>query len=236
MTSPYLILDCYYDDRGGYPNFLALLGERQARVVRCVFEKPPADLSEYSGIFITGSKGSLTAPEPWMDDLLAAIRRAYGEGIPMLGVCFGHQAIARALLGKQGIRPSPKSELGWVDIERTGEDSVLSALPQSFRCFVSHFDEVTPGVPELRVLARSERCPVEAFQVGTTPTWGVQFHPEMDPKESETLVRNNLSRHPGLLQDVERTLAERRDGRGLGLALFGNFLAVVEERCQSPRG
>jgi hypothetical protein len=58
----------------------------------------------------------------------------------------------------------------------------------------------------------------------------------MDPKESETLVRNNLSRHPGLLQDVERTLAERRDGRGLGLALFGNFLAVVEERCQSPRG
>lgn len=231
MSLPYLLLDGYYDDRGAAPNFLALLGDREARVVRCVYETPPTDLEGFAGVLVSGSKGSLTVPEPWMDALLETIRCAHGLGLPMLGICFGHQAIARALLGEDAVRPAAQTELGWVEVERVGESSILEDLEQRFTCFASHFDEVTPGANELRIIAKTDRCPVAGYQVEDTPTWGLQFHPEMDPDESEALVRNNLARHVGLTQDVNATLANRRDGRDLGLVIFGNFLQLVEERC-----
>ncbi len=231
MSLPYLLLDCYYDERGAAPNFLALLEDHEVRIARCVFEAPPADLSAYAGLLISGSKGSLTSPEPWMAAVLETIRGAHELGLPTLGVCFGHQAIARALFGKQAVRPALQSELGWVEITQVAENPLLEGLPQRFTCFVSHFDEVTPGNPELHVFASSERCPVEGYQVGKTPTWGVQFHPEMDPHESEMLVRNNLARHVGLSHDVAATLATSCDGRHLGAQIFASFLRLAEKSC-----
>ena len=93
--------------------------------------------------------------------------------------------------------------------------------------------EVTPDQPELEVICRSERCPVEGYQVRGHETWGVQFHPEMDPDESETLVRSNLPRHVQLTSTVEEMLAERLDGRHLGAVIFDNFLAAAERRWQA---
>lgn len=229
MRRPYLLLDCYYDERGAAPNFLALLGDREVHVVRCVFERPPSDLTAYAGVLISGSKGSLNAPEAWMDPVLSTLRAVHSGGTPLLGVCFGHQAIARALFGPEAVRPAKQTELGWVEIERCAENPLLEGLEDRFRCFVSHFDEVTPGNSELEVLCRSERCPVEGYQVRGAPTWGVQFHPEMDPDESEALVRSNLQRHAQIERTVEELLAERVDGRHLGATLISNFLALAED-------
>ncbi len=232
MPQPYLVLDCYYDERGAAPNFLALLGEHEARVVRCVYETPPKDLGGYAGLLISGSKGSLNAPEPWMPAVLDTIRAAREAELPTLGICFGHQAIARALLGPHAVRPAELTELGWVQVRRASECALLDGLSETFTCFASHFDEVTPEQPELSIIAETERCPVAGYKLRTHPIWGVQFHPEMDPDESEQLVRNNLPRHTGLEQDVEATLALRRDGRDLGARIFANFLELTAQ----PRG
>lgn len=224
---PFLILDCYYDEVGAAPNFRALLGEESSRVVRVVREALPGKLTDFRGILITGSKGSLTDPEPWMERLLGYLRRGMEEEIPILGICFGHQAIAVAVAGGQAVRKAPRSELGWETIRIHGDDPLLHTLPRNFTCFVSHFDEVTPGTPGFRVLASSDRCKVEGLKVQDRPVWGLQFHPEMDPLESETLVRTNLMKHATLGNSVERVLSGHTDARELGRRIFQNFI----ERC-----
>ena len=136
----------------------------------------------------------------------------------------GSRRIARGQRWMIG-RAAPRTELGWETIRLRAKNPLLDGLEDEFVCFVSHFDEVTPGSDRLELLASSERCPVQAYQVKGLPIWGVQFHPEMDPEESETLVRTNLVKHRGLQQDPEAVLARRIDGRDLGKRIFDNFLS-----------
>jgi GMP synthase (glutamine-hydrolysing) len=225
---PFLILDCYYDELGSAPSIRALLGEAPSVTIRVVHEPLPQTLEGYAGVVVTGSKACLSAPEPepWMAPLLALLRRVEATRKPLLGVCFGHQAIAAALGGPGAIRLAPLGELGWVKIRLEQPNPLFEGIEVEFTCFVSHFDEVSPGTTGLEVLASSERCAVQAFQVPGRPIWGVQFHPEMDPEESETLLRRNLERHTTLPNDPEAILAGRVDGRVLGARIFANFMRV----------
>ena len=122
------------------------------------------------------------------------------------------------------------SELGWVEVERTAADPLLDALPRRFECFASHRDEVAPGARELRPLARSERCAVQAFRVLDAPAWGVQFHPEMEREETDALVRSAVHDHPHLAGDAEAVLARASDGGPLGRALLDRFAALARGR------
>lgn len=227
---PHLILDCYYDEKGSAPNFRALLGGAPSTTVRVVYEPLPTDLDQFGAIFLTGSKANLPAPEPWMHPLLELIRRVRAEERSMLGICFGHQAIAAALGGLEAVRPAPRSELGWETIRVDRANPLMEGLAEEFTCFVSHFDEVSPSLQGVEVFASSECCPVQGFQVLERPIWSMQFHPEMDPDESEMLVRSNLARHASLGNDPEEVLATRRDSRDLGAVIFRNFLRLHAER------
>ena len=224
---PFLVLDCYFDEKGSAPNFCALLGDEPRVVLRAVREELPKDLSAYRGILVSGSKANLPDPEPWMDPLLELIQSARDLNKPLLGICFGHQAIAAALHGLEAVRRAPTSELGWEEIAVLGENPIFAGVPERFRCFVSHFDEVTPGLPGFSLLASSDRCEVQAFQVADKPMWGMQFHPEMDPEESETLVRTNLVRHTSLQGTPEEVLESRLDGRYLGQIIMSNFVRAA---------
>jgi GMP synthase-like glutamine amidotransferase len=230
---PFLILDCYFDEKGSAPNFCALLGDEPREVVRAVRDPLPGDLSPYRGILISGSRANLPDPEPWMEPLLELIRQGQASEIPIMGICFGHQAIAVALRGPDAVRRAPCSELGWETIRVLSSNRILANLAPQFTCFVSHFDEVTPGLPGLEVFARSDRCEVQAYQVQGSPIWGMQFHPEMDPLESEALVRSNLKRHETLAKDPEQILGERTDGRSLGAVILKNFIEFCTARTSA---
>lgn len=223
---PYLILDCYFDERGSAPNIRALLRGAPSETVRAVSESLPRRLERYAGIVVTGSRACLSDPEPWMTPLLDFLREVAAVRKPLLGICFGHQAIAAALGGPDAVRLAPLGELGWEKIRIERPNPLLEGLDPEFRCFLSHFDEVSPDIEGLEILASSERCPVQAYQVRDRPIWGVQFHPEMDPEESETLVRRNLERHTTLPDDPEPVLAGRLDGRSLGRQIFVNFMQL----------
>lgn len=228
---PYLILDCYFDELGAAPNFRALLGEAPSVTVRAVFEALPGDLTVFAGVLITGSKANWPAPEPWMLRLLKLLAKVRAHGLPMLGICFGHQAIATAVAGSDAVRVAPRGELGWLPIEIIEPNPILEGLPAEFSCFVSHFDEVAPNLPGLEVFARSQRCAVQGFQVSGELTWGLQFHPEMDPAESEALVRNNAERHVSQSEDAEGLLAQRLDGRYLGKVVLRNFMGICDRQA-----
>jgi len=192
---PHLIIDCTLEEVGLAASMRSLLGGAPAHVVRA----PSADLAldprDYASVLVSGSQASVHDPLPWIAPLLELLRAGAAADVPMLGICFGHQAIARAVCGPGAVRRAWRSELGWVEIERGPQGELLEDLPPRFPCFVSHFDEVVSGLPELEVLARSARCPVHAFRVRGRRSFGVQFHPELWPSVCVELVRTKLAAH-----------------------------------------
>ncbi|MFF3611398.1 type 1 glutamine amidotransferase [Streptomyces sp. NPDC002580] len=104
----------------------------------------------------------------WIGGELALLREAHHLDVPVLGVCFGAQALTTALGGS--VAAAARPEIGWVEIE-TDDPSLVPSGPW----FQWHFDHCLP--PDgVEVLARNSVC-VQAFRVGRS--LGVQFHPEI---------------------------------------------------------
>jgi GMP synthase-like glutamine amidotransferase len=106
----------------------------------------------------------------WVHDELAFLRRAHELGVPVLGICFGAQALAAALGG--AVVSAAHPEIGWYDIE-TDDPALVSAGPW----FQWHYDRcvLPPGAVEV---ARNASGP-QAYTIGRS--LGVQFHPEITP-------------------------------------------------------
>lgn len=223
-----LILDSYLDDVGAWRNFVDLMPGRAYRAVRVAREKPPRNLDGFAGIMLTGSAASAVDGEKWLEPVYELIREAHARDMPTFGICFGHQLIARALYGPAAVRRSPTSELGWLEIRRTADNPLFEGVPSRFSCFASHFDEVTPGLPELDVFAASDRCAVQGYQVRDAKIWGLQFHPEMPLEESTCLIHANAARHEHIVESPEELLARAISARPVGERVFENFLRVVD--------
>jgi GMP synthase-like glutamine amidotransferase len=131
---------------------------------------PPLDGIDH--VVVLGAVWSVydtTAIGHWIGAELEWLRAADTAGVPVLGLCFGAQALAAALGGR--VEPAPHPEIGWTTIESLDPDLVEAGPWLEF-----HYDQfVLP--PQARLLARSEVC-AQAFSVGKH--LAVQFHPEVD--------------------------------------------------------
>ena len=163
--------------------FSRVLGDRVSLEMHFAVEKPRHKLGGYDGIVITGSPRSLVdgEVEPWMDDAAAFVRAADDAGVPVLGVCFGHQLVGYAYGGR--VRTNPNGwEVGTVDVELTDDgarDPLFAGLPRKIFVNQSHRDEVGSLGPSTRVLAAGAHTPHQAIAIGDHVR-GVQFHPEID--------------------------------------------------------
>ena len=121
-----------------------------------------------SAVVALGSDRSVHASkDPWIADQVAFLRATHDAGVPVVGICFGGQALAAALGATVG--RAPETEIGWVDVQ--GVDGFGG------RWFTWHEDafDLPPGATEL---ARASSG-LQAFAAG--PSVGLQFHPEVTP-------------------------------------------------------
>jgi GMP synthase-like glutamine amidotransferase len=104
----------------------------------------------------------------WIGSELTFLRAAHTAGVPILGICFGAQALAAALGG--GVEPAARTELGWTLVD-TDEPDLVPPGPW----LESHSDRcvLPPGAQEI---ARTAVAP-QAFRLGRS--MGLQFHPEV---------------------------------------------------------
>lgn len=156
-------------------------------------------LEGYDVLVILGSKSAVYEVEgnsSWFPQELALIADADAQTIPILGICFGAQALCRHFGGT--VLRAAQEEIGWFDIDVV--DGVELA-PGPWMEF--HFDEcVLPEVAQ--VWATSPRA-VQAFAIG--PHLGVQFHPEVDDTQlKEWLAADDDVRDVGI--DVEALLIQ----------------------------
>ncbi len=111
-------------------------------------------------------------------------------GIPVLGICYGMQLMARELGGK--VEQAPAGEFGRTQLSlRDGGGTLLDGLPAEQQCWMSHRDTVFEPPPGFDALASSPESPVAAFESRDRGLYGIQFHPEVvhTPHGTQVLTR-----------------------------------------------
>jgi len=123
---------------------------------------------------------------------LALIGAAAARGVPLLGVCLGHQAIGQAFGAKVVRAPTPVHGKVW-EVTHGGTD-IFAGLPSPFRATRYH-SLVVEDLPETLIpTARTEDGLVMGLAHRDLPIWGVQFHPESIASEhGHDLLRNFIS-------------------------------------------
>lgn len=147
------------------------------------------------GVVLSGGPASVW--EASHDDIA---EWALGLGVPVLGICYGHQLLAKVLGGHVG--RAPRGEFGPTMVDVLEEDVILRGLPRRLRVWMSHNDAVLEAPPGARVLAVSPGSPVAAFEYrreGLPPVHGVQWHPEVAHSEGGVSLLRNWAGQTGLL-------------------------------------
>jgi GMP synthase (glutamine-hydrolysing) len=111
-------------------------------------------------------------------------------GIPMLGICYGMQAMVQALGGK--VEGAESGEFGRAELTlRNSGGRLLAGLPEEQSCWMSHRDTVFEPPPGFTALASTPASPVAACEAPDRGLYGIQFHPEVvhTPYGTEVLTR-----------------------------------------------
>ncbi|MGR3502930.1 glutamine amidotransferase-related protein [Pseudaestuariivita sp.] len=137
----------------------------------------PANAEAADGWLVTGSKHGVYDPLPFIPVLMEFIAEIARSGRPMVGICFGHQAIAHALGGK-----AEKFDKGWA-VGRTVYDTPEGSLT----LYGYHQDQVTQKPPQAEVIASTAFCPYAGLQYGDH-ILTLQPHPEFDAAYVEALL------------------------------------------------
>ena len=133
---------------------------------------PSPSLADYRGVIISG--GPRSVYERHSPDIDPGV---FELGVPVLGICYGHQLMAYRLGGE--VLKGSTAEYGVADLSVQTEDSLFKHMPRKQRVWMSHRDLVTRVPSGFELLAATESCPVAAMGDHDRRFYGVQFHPEV---------------------------------------------------------
>ncbi len=200
---------------GDYPTwFRRALGMSDIPVCRAHQGERLADALDRhrpSGIIVTGSPLSVMEEAPWMLELGSELLRVGARGTPVLGVCFGHQLLARAAGGRVVLNPRGR-EMGTVRVQLTeaGRRDPLFAWAggaAEIEVQATHLDAVDPLPPGAVTLASNENCAAQAFRLSEAVA-GVQFHPELSVEAMRDLILSRRDKLQAEGRDADALAAE----------------------------
>jgi len=148
---------------------------RECRVFSEVerYDTPADELGEnVSAIILSGGPSSI-----WSDDSPSPDPRIYELGVPVLGICYGMQAMSHALGGK--VSPGETREYGPMRFEGDASHPLFSGVEGQTLVWMSHGDEVIEPPPGFEVLGRSADGKIAAIGSDERQLYGLQFHPEV---------------------------------------------------------
>ncbi len=180
----------------------------------------------FDGFVVTGSAAGVYEDEEWIDALLDWTADAIDQGLPALGICYGHQVLAAALGGT--VEPMGEYELGYREVTRVGESQLLDGLPETYTVFTSHQDTVTDLPPDVRLIAENDYG-IHGFE--RPGVYAVQSHPEYDRETARTTADGKRDALGDA--EVERVLSEITAANYAAACetkqLFDNFIQIVED-------
>jgi GMP synthase-like glutamine amidotransferase len=150
-----------------------------------------SDVDTVDGFIITGSKSSAYADKEWIRNLERLVQELHAKRKKMVGICFGHQVIARALGGTVA-----KSDKGWgvgvnvynvSELPVQGDDEIRGGGSGFLKLVASHQDQVTVLPPGARTLVSNDHCENAGFVIGEH-VLTLQGHPEFSAEYSEAIM------------------------------------------------
>lgn len=186
---------------------------------------------KYKGIVFTGGPNSVyEANSPRFDPAIL------DTGIPILGICYGHQLLA-FLAGGRISDAKSTGEYGKTKVLKKQESPLLWNVPETSICWMSHRDSVTELPEGFQVTAYTEQCSCAAFQNPEKKLYGVQFHPEVTHTEYGSQILSNFVfsvcgcspswRMERFLEETIQSCRMRYAGKKVLLALSGGVDSSV---------
>jgi GMP synthase (glutamine-hydrolysing) len=179
---------------------------RRAREAKIYSELLPYDTPwstiaarDPAAIVLSGGPESTLGP-----DALDCDPAVFTSGLPLLGICYGMQLLAKQLGGT--LVPLAHAEFGPAQLATDGTSPLFRGVPHESRVWMSHGDSVTVPPPGFTALAHTPRCAIAAMGNDERRMYGVQFHPEVVHTEAGTAILENfLHRVAGIAPDWEMT-------------------------------
>ncbi|HEY7469701.1 MAG TPA: glutamine-hydrolyzing GMP synthase [Acidimicrobiia bacterium] len=125
-----------------------------------------------AGLILSGGPASVYAEDAYLVD-----PALLDLGIPVLGICYGHQLIASVAGGT--VANTGTAEFGNTTLRAVGDSVLLREMPAEDQVWMSHRDQVTVPPPGFTTVATSDGAPVAAMEDRERGLYGVQFHPEV---------------------------------------------------------
>ena len=152
------------------------------------FDEPWEKIASFQpkGFILSGGPASVYQPKAPL-----APPQLYASHLPILGICYGTQAIAHQLGGQ--VAPADKHEYGQAILKISDKKSPLFAgLPASMPVWMSHGDQIVEMPPGFKALAYTENSPTAVIGNGAN-IFGLQFHPEVvHTPNGKTIIQNFL--------------------------------------------
>ena len=177
---------------------------RRVREAHVFCEVHPCDVSdawvrEYAsdgtlkGIILSGSHASI-----YEEATDKAPQSVFELGIPVLGICYGMQAMAHQLGGK--VEGGHKREFGHADVRARGHTALLKDIadfttPEGqgmLTVWMSHGDKVTEMPPGFKLMASTDSCPIAGIADEDRHFYGLQFHPEVTHTRQGAAILNRF--------------------------------------------
>jgi len=218
------VLERYLPIAGDYIDmFTAMVAEAHpgAEVVPydAVRGQLPAAPNECDAWICTGSSASVYDEEPWITALSSFVRAVHDGGVPLVGICFGHQLIAHALGGR-----TTRAEVGWgvgsIPMDIVANQPWMTPPLPTVTLLYSHQDQVTELPPGGAVLAATPNCPIAMFGLGDD-ILGIQAHPELGAPYVRALLVDRIDRigeagTAAALTSLAQPIDERTMARWIG--------------------
>jgi GMP synthase (glutamine-hydrolysing) len=194
------------------------------------------------GVILSGGPASVyaTGAPPLEKELLEL-------GVPVLGICYGMQLLARELGGR--VEGAEVGEFGRSELKVHQSGRLLAGTPPEQTCWMSHRDTVFSAPPGFSALAASTASPVAAFESIDRAVYGIQFHPEVahTPYGQQVLTnfltdvcgcQRTWSPRSVIEEQIERIRAQVGDGRalcGLSGGVDSSVAALLVHRAIGDR-
>jgi GMP synthase (glutamine-hydrolysing) len=179
-------------------------------------ETPSAQLQGRRGLIVSGGPSSVY--EPGSPDIDPAVLR---RGLPILGICYGHQLIAHHLGGR--VEKGARGEYGIARLELIADDRLWRGVDRSSQIWMSHGDSVAQLPAGFTRIGITETCEIAAMGDAERRIYGLQFHPEVvHTHDGKDILRNfvfdicgasrdwDISRRvPIIEEEIRKTVGDR---------------------------
>ncbi|MBT7736667.1 glutamine-hydrolyzing GMP synthase [Candidatus Peregrinibacteria bacterium] len=192
-------------------------------------ETSASELGDFKGIILSGGPASVHA-----EDGLKCDPEILELGIPILGICYGHQLVAHTLGGK--VEKGQVREYGSAVVEIKDKRGVLEGIETQEKTWMSHFDQVTEAPEGFEVVASTSDCPVAATANYEKNIYTLQFHPEVTHTPCGMTILENFVNLSGAkrewsidtyIDDITKEIQDKVEDKKVFLLISGGVDSTV---------